>query len=34
MISDVRQGTVVLGAIREDQLVDNVEILIRRAASE
>jgi cytochrome c biogenesis protein CcmG/thiol:disulfide interchange protein DsbE len=27
------QGTVVLGAISEDELVSNVEILIRRAAS-
>lgn len=28
-----QQGTVVLGAIGEDELVDNVEILIRRAGS-
>lgn len=28
-----QQGTVVLGAISEDELLDNVEILIRRAAS-
>jgi cytochrome c biogenesis protein CcmG/thiol:disulfide interchange protein DsbE len=28
-----QQGTVVLGAITEDQLVTNVEVLIRRAAS-
>lgn len=27
------QGTVVLGAISEDELIDNVEILIRRAGS-
>ncbi len=27
-----RQGTVVLGAISEEQLFDNVELLIRRAA--
>lgn len=28
-----QQGTVVLGAISEDELVSNIEILIRRAAS-
>jgi hypothetical protein len=28
-----QQGTVVLGAITEDQLVTNIEVLIRRAAS-
>ena len=32
--SDAQQGTVVLGAISEDELVQNVEILIRRAGSD
>ena len=29
-----RDGTVVLGAISEDELIENVELLVRRAASE
>lgn len=31
--SEAQQGTVVLGAISEDELVENVEILIRRAST-
>ncbi len=28
------QGTVVLGAISEEELINNVELLVRRAAGE
>jgi len=28
-----QQGTVILGAISEDELISNIEILIRRAGS-
>lgn len=31
--SDAEQGTVILGAITEDELAENVEILVRRAGS-
>ena len=32
--SDEEQGTVILGAVSEDELVSNIEILLRRMASD
>ena len=32
--SDEEQGTVILGAVSEDELVSNIEILLRRRASD